>query len=134
MVLRNNHAPVELQTTFVRSQDVTIVTAVSSTEHNETVWNSLKHVFTDPYFAPLMAKDLTGLPQALVYTVAQDILRDEGTLYATRLKEAGNQVEHYHNKGGFHALNSWGLPFHHRVKEDAKRSNTKIRNFIKNNL
>ena len=102
VLLKNNHAPKELQIqiTLDRGDD-------SNMPHNETVWNSLKQIMTNPYFAPLMAKDLTRLPKAMVYTVAQDILRDEGTLYAERLKEAGNKVEHYHNDGGFHALNSW---------------------------
>ena len=133
VLLQNNHAPKEIQ-----NQMTTHGTLASATDeheaYNETVWNSLKHVMLDPYFAPLMAKDLTGLPKALVYTVTQDILKDEGTLYAKRLKDSGNDVEHYHNQGGFHPLNSWGLPFHSWVRKDAKISNSKIRTFIKNNL
>ena len=131
VLLQNNHAPKEIQNQI--ASHGTLVSAEHG-PYNETVWNSLKHVMLDPYFAPLMAKDLSGLPKTLVYTVAQDILKDESTLYAKRLKDAGNDVEHYHNRGGFHALNSWGLPFHSSVRKDAKFSNSKIRTFIKRNL
>ena len=131
VLLQNNHAPKEIQNQ-VASRGT--VASAEHGSHNETVWNSLKHVMIDPYFAPLMTKDLSGLPKALVYTVAQDILKDESILYAKRLKAAGNDVEHYHNRGGFHALISWGLPFHSWVRKDAKFSNLKIRTFIKQNL
>ena len=133
VLLQNNHAPKEIQNQMTTHS--TLASAADEHEaYNKTVWNSLKHVMLDPYFAPLMAKDLTGLPKALVYTVTKDILKDESTLYAKRLRDSGNDVEHYHNRGGFHALNSWGLPFHSWVRKDAKFSNSKIRTFIKNNL
>ena len=86
----------------------------------------------DPYFAPLMADDLSGLPQALVYTVEQDVLRDEGILYAHRLREAGNKVEHYHNKAGFHGMNLFADK--NLNAEDAIKSNLKIIQFIKDNI
>ena len=102
------------------------------TDGKPEVWGELKDVFLDPYFAPLMAEDLSRLPQALVYTVEQDVLRDEGILYAHRLKEAGNKVEHYHNKAGFHGLNSLGLNVINST--DARESEEKIIHFIKENL
>jgi len=70
---------------------------------NETMWNELKEKLLSPYFSPLVAERLDGLPLTYLFTAEVDVLRDEGFLYAHRLKSAGVRVEHVHSDIAFHA-------------------------------
>ena len=46
-----------------------------------------------PYFAPLLAPDLTGQPRTLIITAEYCPLRDEGEAYGERLRQAGVRVQ-----------------------------------------
>lgn len=59
--------------------------------------------------APVVAKELAGLPPALVMTGEYDVLRDEGMLYSARLRDAGVDVTHFHFREMHHNFPVWPL-------------------------
>lgn len=52
-----------------------------------------KDDYKNPYFAPLIATDLSNQPDTLIITAEFDPLRDEGEMYGKKLKRAGNNVK-----------------------------------------
>jgi acetyl esterase len=62
---------------------------------------------TDTRVSPLMARDLTKLPPALIIAAGCDPLRDEGRAYADRLQASGVAVEYRCFEGTIHAFMSF---------------------------
>ena len=95
---------------------------------DEKIWNEVKDKLMDPYFSPLVAESLTDLPMSYVFAAEHDPLRDDGMLYAARLREAGTKVKHVHSDIGVHGLMSFG------VTTEAKDCLCEMTKFISENL
>lgn len=73
----------------------------------------------NPYFAPIIAKDLSNQPRTLIITAQYDPLRDEGEDYGKKLKEAGCDVEIHRIKDALHGFFALGIKYLH-VSESFK--------------
>lgn len=65
----------------------------------------------NPYFAPILAENLCGMPDTLVLTAEFDPLRDEGEAYAERLVKAGNYAEVHRISEALHGFFALGIKF-----------------------
>lgn len=83
----------------------------------------------NPYFAPILAKDLSNQPRTLIMTAEFDPLRDEGEAYGRKLMEAGNEVEIHRLKDALHGFFALGIKYH-----SVEESYAIINHFLKSNL
>ncbi|MFF3222389.1 alpha/beta hydrolase [Nocardia suismassiliense] len=59
------------------------------------------------YAAPARATDLSGLPPTFIDVGSVEALRDEAIAYATRIGQAGGQIELHMWSGAFHSFDEW---------------------------
>ncbi len=78
-----------------------------------SLYASSEKDLTNPYFAPIYAKDLSDQPDTLIITAEYDPLRDEGEAYGRKLKEAGNYVEVKRIKDALHGYFALGIKNFH---------------------
>lgn len=83
----------------------------------------------NPYFAPILATDLSSQPRTLILTAEFDPLRDEGEAYGRKLKDAGNEVEICRLHDALHGFFALGIKYH-----TVEESYTIINRFLKKSL
>lgn|GEM_PF-6192156 len=60
--------------------------------------------FNNAEYAPILSKNLSGLPPAVMLTAEFDPLRDQGAAYAEQLRKAGVKVWYQCFGGEIHCL------------------------------
>ena len=83
---------------------------------DDGVWNAIKELVLDPYFAPGMAENLSSIPETYIMTAGRDPLRDEGVIFAQRLVDSGVAgVGHEHHQDMVHGQAHYELPMEKKV-------------------
>lgn len=76
-------------------------------------FSKLTEIILDKRFSPLLVSDhylIKNTPiKTCVFTVEIDIVRDDGFIYAERLRRLNINVEHKHYLNSFHGV--WGLNY-----------------------
>lgn len=95
---------------YIRNKNLLVSQNINLDHGNEELSDKIEELITDPYVAPLMADDrmLQNTAEAYIVTCGYDFRRDDGVMYAARLKHVGNKVTHHHYPSGFH--HAWFFP------------------------
>ncbi|UJR20690.1 hypothetical protein I4U23_023811 [Adineta vaga] len=107
-ILLNSHVTIDDQKTLYPLIDPNKYLSIShemndTREGNENLIKHLKYLIS-PLMSPLLVSDqqLSQLPQVLLFTTEFDILRDEGFIFASRLRSLNKSIYHHHFKNAFH--------------------------------
>ncbi|KAK0403872.1 hypothetical protein QR680_017171 [Steinernema hermaphroditum] len=96
-MLNHNQLPQE----FLQKEDYE---AKEAPEGDKVLSERFEKLLEDPNLSPLVEKDLSGLPPAMVLTCGFDILRDEGILYVRKLRKHGVATKWSHYPAAFHGV------------------------------
>ena len=97
--MNNTHVTLEARQTYNKLMDFGTVgeyfyvegyTRPEPSPGNEDVWNSIKKLVLDPYFAPGMAKNLQGIPKTYIVTLMNSPVRDEAVIFQSRMTTYGD--------------------------------------------
>lgn len=106
----NDHTPASPYRSVVENGSDYILTAKRVCDYLELYLGD-SGAYNDPYFAPLLAEDLSGQPSTLILSSEFCPLRDEGEEYGRRLLEAGNTVQVHRIADSIHGYFSLPLSF-----------------------
>lgn len=99
----NDHTATSPYESVIVNGNDYLLTAKRIEDYMDLYRSSLEDL-KNPYFAPLLAKDLTRQPETLIITAQYDPLRDEGEAYGKRLEEAGIPVEIHRVEDALHGF------------------------------
>lgn len=94
-VTYNDHNPQTSWFDSVRTNGEDYLLTARDVQGYRELYLSKPEDAANPYFAPLLAPDLSGQPRTLVITAEYCPLRDEGEVYAGRLELEGCDVQCY---------------------------------------
>lgn len=106
----SDHSPTSIFDSVRENGEDYILTSRDVDEYLELYRSSEKDLL-DPYFAPLLAPDLSRQPHTLVITAEYCPLRDEGEAYARMLADAGVDVTCYRVLNAIHGYLLYPLVF-----------------------
>ena len=92
--INNTHVTLEARQTYNKLMDFNTLddsfyvegyTRPELPAGNEDVWNAIKNLVLDPYFAPGMAENLQGIPPTFLVSVKNSPVRDEAMIFERRM-------------------------------------------------
>lgn len=110
-VTYNDHNPQTSWFDSVRDNGEDYLLTARDVQGYMELYLSATEDLSNPYFAPLLAADLSHQPRTLVITAEYCPLRDEGEAYAARLELEGNNVQCYRVLDAVHGYLLYPLVF-----------------------
>lgn len=107
----NDHSPASCFDSVRENGSSYLLTAKRVADYMKLYAGGNEENLKNPYFAPLISKDLSNQPRTLVVTAEFDPLRDEGEAYAYALRRAGNEVMLYRMPDALHGYFSLPIGF-----------------------